>query len=179
MKIVRTVFQDIESLANPEDKSQRLILVIDMEDQYNVSTGQIPGLVQKISSAIPGIFPEDGSEIVHTCGGHGTGIEEHSFREEIERGTDIPHLLEHVIMYLLSKRTKHCSAYCGQRSSDIERGITTQYYLVVDCPTKLEALIAADAGFRMVSSWLNGNNVTIDPRLILENMRKVIEPMFS
>ena len=178
MKVVRTIFQDIESIGS-RDKSQKIVLVIDMEEQFGLSTQSIPGIALKMRQAIPGIFPEDGSEVVHSCGGQGTGINEHSFQEEIETGTDIPHLLEHVIMYLLSKRSNQCSAYCGQRASDIERGISTHYYIVVDCQSKLEAMVAADIGYKLVSSWLSGTTVTLDPQLMLEDMRRVIEPMFS
>ena len=179
MKVIRTIFQDIESISAPTYKSQKLVLVVDMEEHFGLSTKSIAGLEKKMRLSLPGIFPMDGSDVVHSCGGQGTDAEEHSFYEEIESGTDIPHLLEHVIMYLLSRRTNHCSAYCGQRSSDIARGISTHYYIVVDCHSKLEAMIAADVGFRLISSWLTGDAVTIDPHLMLEDMRKVIEPMFS
>ena len=175
-KIIRTVFQDHDP-AKPADGSHRLILVIDMEKRSHVSTSDIPCLTEKMEAALPGIFPAEDSPFAHVCGGADTAVSEHPFREEIARGTDIPHLLEHVLLHLLSRRMTACSAYCGQRSTDLERGITSHYYLVLDCPSKLEAVVAVDLGFKLVNSWLDGRTVTIDPASFVAAIRGLLEPM--
>jgi hypothetical protein len=142
-----------------------------------LTTKDIPNLMEKIERALPGIFPDEFSPIVHFCGGHGTDIEQHAFHEEVERGTNIPHLFEHILLYLLSRRSNHCSAYCGQRSIDLEQGITTHYYLVLDYPSKIEAIVAVDLGFQMLSAWVNGVTVEIDPAAVIDGIRMMIEPM--
>lgn len=174
LKIIRTVFQD----PHPSDSSAapRFVLVVDMQDHAGVSTSDIPDLIDKMQQALPGIFPDDASPYVHSCGG-GAGSPEHPFRDEIERGTDIPHLLEHVLLHLLSRRHPACSAFCGQRSIDLEQGITTHHYLVMDYPSKLEAIVAADLGFELVRAWVEGRTVSIDSATVLDGIRALIEPM--
>lgn len=179
LKIIRTVFQDTESRLDPKERSPKCILVLDMEDHYELSTKDIPSLSDMLEQALPGIFPSEDSPIDHSCGGLGSGVEKHSFKEEIENGTNIPHLLEHVLIYLLSRRLRHCAAYCGQRSVDIEQGINTHYYLVMDYPSRLEAIIAIDLGFQLISSWVDGKTVTIDQTTVLEGIRQMIEPMLN
>lgn len=177
LKIIRTVFQDFD----PEDRfgqsGRKFILVIDMETQAELSTTDIPNLPAKMETALPGVFPGSDSPLAHTCGGRGTEVEEHAFREEIARGTSIPHLLEHVLLHLLSRRSNSCAAYCGQRSIDLQRGITTQYYIVLDYPSKVEAVIAADLAFNLISAWVEGRTVTIDPAAILEGVQDILRPM--
>lgn len=177
MKILRTVFQDSEVRGKTGHTAPRLILVLDMEDQINISTRNIPNITHKIEYALPGIFPTADSRLMHSCGGEGTDTAEHSFREEINNGTDIPHLLEHVIMFLLSRRTYSSSAYCGQRSIDIEHGITSHYYLVFEYSSRFEAIIAVDIGYQLVTSWIEGRTVKIDPDTVIGELCKLIEPM--
>lgn len=177
LRIIRTVFQDVEPRGDHEETKPKCILVLDMENEMELSTSEIPDLVRKMEFALPGIFPDDDSPLVHSCGGLGTDVEKHSFREEIERGTTIPHLLEHVIIYLLSRRSNYCSAYCGQRSVDLDQGITTHYYLVMDYTSKLEAVVAVDLGFQLISAWVEGRAVAIDPAEVLDGLRQIIEPM--
>jgi len=179
LKIIRTVFQDTESRLNPGEYSPKCILVLDMEGHYEHSTKDIPGLSNMLEQALPGIFPSADSPIDHSCGGLDSGIEKHSFKEEIENGTNIPHLLEHVLIYLLGRRMNQCAAYCGQRSIDIEQGINTHYYLVMDYPSKLEAIIAIDLAFQLISSWIDGKAVTIDQTAVFENILQMIEPMLK
>lgn len=175
MKIIRTVFQDSEV----KDRPRQFILVLDMEDSANFSTASIPDLISKMETALPGIFPSEGSRLAHECGGIRSGKPIHPFRDEVKQGTDIPHLLEHIILYLLSRRTKSCSAFCGQRSIDISQGITTHYYLVLECPSKIEAIIASDIGFQLVKAWIEGRTVTIDPLTILQSISVRIKPMLG
>jgi hypothetical protein len=150
-----------------------------MEDQSGISTSDVPDIKEKLQVAFPGIFPDVDSLVDHSCGGHGSEREKHTFQEEIERGTNIPHLLEHVLIYLLSRRSNHCAAYCGQRSVDLDQGIDSHYYLVMDCPSKIEAIVAIDLGFQVVSALINGKTVTIDPVTVLDSIRRMIEPMVS
>jgi len=179
LKIIRTIFQDFPSRLDADDKSPKFILVLDMEDQLELSTKDIPNLAQKLEIALPGIFPDESSPLSHSCGGKGTDVEKHTFREEIENGINIPHLMEHVMLHLLSRRCNHCSAYCGQRSVDLDQGIETHYYLVMDYPSKLEAIVAADLAFQIVSAWIEDRTVTIDPAVVLDGIRQMIEPMVS
>lgn len=179
LKVIRTLFQDFQSRLDSTEHSPKLILVLDMEGQIDLSTNDIPDLASKLELALPGIFPDDSSPVAHSCGGNGSGIEKHTFREEIEAGTNIPHLLEHVVMHLMSRRCNHGTAYCGQRSIDLEKGILTHYYIVLDYPSKLEAIVAADLGFQLVSSWLHGRTVQIDPGVVLDGIRAIIEPMIT
>lgn len=167
MKIIRTVLQG----------EGKFTLVIDMQGKAALSTADMPGLASKMAAALPGIFPDTASPIVHTCGGGPAGGSEHPFREELERGMSIPHLLEHVLLHLLSRRTLCCSAFCGQRSADIERGITTHYYLVLDCPSELEAVVAVEIAFGLVSAWIEGRTVTVDSHAVLDRLRQTIAPM--
>lgn len=169
MKIIRTVFHDHEP--------RRFTLVLDMEESAGLMTSGIPGLIEKMELALPGVFPEERDPLSHTCGGGGTGVPEHAFREELERGTDIPHLLEHVLLHLLSRRTCACSAFCGQRSSDLDRGITTHHYLIIDCPSQLEAVVAVEIAFGLVSAWVEGRTVTINPQAVLDGIERAIGPM--
>jgi hypothetical protein len=150
-----------------------------MEEQIEMSTSEIPTLPNMMEIALPGIFPDDDSPLLHSCGGEGTDVEKHTFREEIEQGTTIAHLMEHIVLYLLSRRTNHASAYCGQRSADLELGINTHYYLVMDYPSKVEAVVAADLAFQLVSSWVQGRAVTIDPDVVLEGVCQMIGPMVA
>lgn len=143
----------------------------------SLSTSDIPDLAQKMEESLPGIFPHESSHLSHNCGGGHSGIEEHSFREEIEEGTNIPHLLEHILLHLLSRRSNYCAAFCGQRSVDIERGITTHYYLVVDCPSKIEAVVAAELGFYLLEAWIEGRTAVIDGPAVLMEIHNVIKPM--
>jgi hypothetical protein len=177
LKIIRTIFQDCESRHNADESKPKFIIVLDMEDKMELSTSDIENLTDKLNTALPGIFPNETDPLVHSCGGPGTDVEKHTFHEEMERGTNIPHLLEHVLLYLLSRRSNYCSAYCGQRSVDIENGITTHYYLILEYPSKLEAVVATDLAFQMVSAWVEGKTVTIDPKLLLEGILQTIEPM--
>ncbi|MBI2842307.1 MAG: hypothetical protein HYX78_02800 [Armatimonadetes bacterium] len=179
LKIIRTIFQDCESRHDPSVVQPKFVLVLDMEDKNHITSADIPNIREKMEMALPGIFPDEDSPLVHSCGGRGTDIEKHSFYEEIEQGTNIPHLLEHVIIHLMSRRSNQCSAYCGQRSVDLENGVSTHYYLVMDYPSKLEAVIAADLAFQLVSAWTEGRTVTIDPVTVLEGIRGIIEPMVS
>lgn len=176
MEIVRTVFQNAES-RDGSGVGPKLVIVLDMGREMGMNTADIPGLVQKMEMALPGIFPDEDSPYLHTCGGLSTGVEVHSFRDEIKRGTDIPHLLEHVLLHLLSRRTNHCSAYCGQRATDLERGIATHYYLVVDCPSRIEGIVAADLAYNFVTSWIGNNEPIIDPAAYLDGIRATLEPM--
>ncbi len=148
-----------------------------MENRSHVSTTDIPFLVEKMEAALPNIFPAEDSPFAHVCGGADTGISEHSFREEIERGTDIPHLLEHVLLHLLSRRMSACCAYCGQRGTDLESGVTSHFYLVLDCPSQLEAVVAVELGFDLVRSWLDGRTVTIDSASFVAGICGLLEPM--
>lgn len=150
-----------------------------MENQLGLATSDIPDVIRKMELALPGIFPTQDSPYIHSCGGNGTEVDEHSFREEIERGTDIPHMLEHVLLYLLSKGTGCCSAYCGQRSTDLERGINSHYYLVVDFSSKLEALVAVDLGFELVRSWIEGRPASLNSLLALEGIRKAAAAVYG
>jgi len=177
VRIISMAFQDFQAQPKAAKKTPKFILVVDMEGQANLSTRDIPDIAEKIETALPDIFPKAGSAVDHSCGGNGTEIEQHSFREEVDRGMSIPHLLEHVLLHLLSRRSNRCTAYCGQRSADLERGITTHYWLVLDYPTKLEAIIAADLGFQLVSAWVEGRTVRIDPAVVLDGLRELIEPM--
>lgn len=179
MKIIRTIFQDAKYGNNSSKEAPKFIIVLDMEDQSMLSTADIPNLPDKMEAALPGIFPNENSKFIHSCGGYGTGIEAHSFREELERGTDIPHLLEHVLLHLLSRRLNSCSGYCGQRSADIERGISTHYYLVMDYPSKIEAIVAVDLGFQLINAWIEGRTITIDPASLISGIREIIEPMVN
>ncbi len=156
-----------------------MVLVLDMEDKLELTTSQIPNIERMMEYALPGIFPDDDSPLAHSCGGAGTEHEKHTFREEIEAGTNIPHLLEHVVLYLLSRRTNHCSAYCGQRSGDIEAGINTHFYLVTDYPSKVEAIVAADIGFQLVSAWLEGRAAKIEPEVVINGVCKMLSPMLD
>lgn len=156
-----------------------MILVVDMERHIDMCTADISHLAEMMEYALPGIFPDEDSPVSHSCGGKGTDVEKHTFREEIERGTTIPHLLEHVVLHLLSRRTNHCSAYCGQRSTDFEQGIHTHYYLVMDYPSKVEAIVAADLGFQLVSSWIEGRAATIDPDVVMSGVCEMIRPMIE
>lgn len=150
-----------------------------MEDMANSSTSDIPNMIDKINTALPGLFPHDDSPLSHSCGGVGSGIELHTFLEEMQEGTSIPHLLEHVVMYLLSRSSDHCSAYCGQRSEDIEHGLTSHYYLVFDCVSHIEGIIAADLGFQLVSAWVDNRKVAINPEVVIEGICDRIRPMFD
>lgn len=177
MKILRTVFQDVKPGNSSAREAPKFILVLDMEDQVGLSTADILDLPKKMELALPGVFPDEDSRFIHSCGGCESDVEEHPLREEIERGTNIPHLLEHVLLHLLSRRLNPCSGYCGQRSADIERGICSHFYLVMDYPSKLEAIVAADLGFRLVSAWIEGK--TIDPASVLTGIHEAIEQMIN
>jgi hypothetical protein len=47
----------------------------------------------------------------------------------------------------------------------------------MDCPSKIEAIVAIDLGFQVVSALINGDTVTIDPVMVLDSIRQMIEPM--
>lgn len=177
LKIIRTVFQDSESASKPGQL--QFILIIDMENEIDLSTKDIEGLAVKMETALPGIFPDESSPFAHNCGGGKSGIDEHSFREEIDNGTSIAHLLEHVLLHLLSRRSYSCSAFCGQRSIDIERGINTHYYLVLDCPSKIEAIVAAELGLNLVLSWIKGESAMIDAVAVFAGIQDMIGPMIN
>lgn len=169
MKIIRTVFQ----------QDGRFVLVVDMEEQSGLSTLDIAGLEQKMTAALPGIFPGTSDPLTHFCGGQGTAIPEHTLREEVRRGTSIPHLLEHILLHLLSRRSLCCSAFCGQRSQDLASGLTTHYYLVLDCPSQIEAVVAVEIAFGLVSAWVEGRTVSVDPNALLRRIEGLIQPMVS
>lgn len=177
LKILRTTFQDMPSRDNRNEIRPKLMLVLDMEEQAELTSTDIPDLANKMEHALPGIFPDPNSRLVHACGGRGTEFEEHPFRDEVEAGTNIPHLYEHVLLHLLSRRSYACSAYCGQRSADINNGITSHYYLVLDYPSKLEAIVAVDIGFQLVSAWIEGRVVRLSSDQVLSGIRNKIEPM--
>lgn len=177
LKIVRTVFEDTSPEGSKEPR--RFVIVMDMDEQMELSTKDIPGLIGKMESALPEIFPDENSQFTHNCGGGQSEIEEHSFREEIEHGTNIPHLLEHILLHLLSRRVKSCSAFCGQKSTDIEKGILTRYYLVLDCPSKIEAVVAVELAFNMLKAWIEGQEVSIDADAVFAGIREMIDPMLS
>ncbi|MEN6520410.1 MAG: hypothetical protein ABFD46_04565 [Armatimonadota bacterium] len=179
LKIIRIVFQDIQPRFDPTGQPPKCVLVLDMEDQKGLCTNDVPCIAEKLEKALPGIFPDENSPVDHSCGGRGSDVEKHSFREEIERGTNIPHLLEHVLIYLLSRRSNHCAAYCGQRSVDLEQGIDTHYYLVMECPSELEAVVAIDLGFQIVSALINGSTMVIDPVKVLDGIQRALEPMVN
>lgn len=177
MKIIRTIFQNPDS--DSDQQPQQFILVVDMESEINLTTHDIPNIIGKMEKALPGIFPDDSSPLAHNCGGGKFGVDEHTFKEEIENGTSIPHLLEHVLLHLLSRRSYSCSAFCGQRSVDIERGIDTHYYLVIDCPSKIEAVVASEIGFYLIQSWIKGETAVIDPTAIFAGIHSMIDPMLK
>lgn len=176
LKIIRTIFQDEHS---QDESSPKFVLVLDMQDEARLTTSHIQDLPAKMERALPGIFPDASSPYVHSCGGGTTGVPEHSFREEVERGTDLPHLMEHVLLHLLSRRMPACSAFCGQRSIDLENGITTHYYIVMDYPSKLGAVVAAELALELVSAWVEGRTVNIDATAVLTKVRGLLEPMLS
>lgn len=175
LKIIRTIFQEPESTAN----GLQFILVLDMEEAAELSTRDIPNLIHKMETALPGIFPDENSKFVHNCGGHRSADDEHSFRDELEKGTSIPHLYEHILLHLLSRRSCACSAFCGQRSIDVERGIKTHYYLVLDCPSKVEAIVASELGFHLIQSWVEGSPAMIDPEAVFAGINEMLGPMLS
>lgn len=179
LKLLRMTFQEGADPDTPGESSSKLVLVVDMEDENHFSTKDIPGLARKMEIAIPGIFPDDDGPLSHNCGGGKSGVTLHSFREEVEHGTHIPHLLEHVIMYLMSKRTSKCSAYCGQRSVDLDQGICTHYYMVFDYPSKVEAVVAVDLAMQVVTAWMQGKTVVIDPNDVIAGVKALLEPMVT
>ncbi len=83
------------------------------------------------------------------------------------------------MLYLLSRRTNHCSAYCGQRSIDLESEIDTHHYIVMDYPSKLEAILAADSGFQLVMAWMEDRLVKIELIEVLDGIRQMMEPMIT
>lgn len=159
MKIARTVFQenpDLEGTHHFRPNSKKVIVLLDLEDQAQITTDRIPNLPSLINQALPGIFPDPDDPLAHLCGGEDTSKEIHSFREEVVQGTTLAHLMEHILLFLLSKRTFHCAGYTGRRSMDIERGIRTHYYIVVEYPSRLEAIIAIDVAFDLIKAWADG-----------------------
>jgi hypothetical protein len=179
LKLVRTVFQDHDEHDSTGECIPKLVLLIDMEDHLEFSTVQMPNLAEKMNAALPGIFPDEDSPLAHNCGGKESGIAIHPFRDEVEKGTNIPHLLEHILLFLLSKRSKHCAGYCGQRSIDIEQGILTHYYIVMDYPSKVEAVVAVDLAMQLVTSWIEGKTVVVDRDVLITGLQDRLDPMFA
>jgi len=174
LRIIRTILED--NLSGAECAPVKMILVLDMEAEMGRRTGSIRDLAAKLEAAFPGLLAAPTSDYVHLCG-DGITKEEHPFREEIKQGTSIPHLLEHIIIHLLGRANGACTGYSGQRSSDIEQGLTSRYYIVVDCADKLEALVAADLAIQLVYAWLDGRTVRIDPDRMLAGISERLEAM--
>lgn len=170
MEIIRVTFQK-------KDGQGRMALVLDLEEEAGLTTADIPHLADKMQIALPGIFPDESSQTIHSCGGGLTGIPKHSLREEIAGQTSIPHLLEHILLHLLSRGSCSCGGLCGQRSVDIEQGIATRWHIIVDCPSELEGVIAVGIGFELIYAWLQGKTVIHDPAAIFANIQDRIEQM--
>lgn len=182
MKIIRTLFQDnpeLEGTHHFRPNSHKVIVVLDLEHQDEVYTNQIPDLASKMERALPGIFPREGDLMTHLCGGQDTEHEIHSFRDEVEQGTTLAHLMEHILLFMLSKRSLHCAGYTGRRSIDIERGIHTHYYMVVEYPTKLEAIVAIELAFELIKSWVDGKSVQMNPQHLISSIQDQIEVMLA
>lgn len=151
-----------------------MVIVLSLEGHESPWTDGIQGLARKIETALPGMFPESDDCYAHVCG---TGGSQHSFREEIEKGTTVVHLLEHVILHLLGRSSGRCSGFSGQRSVDLERGITDHHYIVTDYTDKIQALVAADLAFQLVSAWMAGREVRLDAETITKAVNNRLEAM--
>jgi hypothetical protein len=171
---LKTVFQ-----ASPEkDDSgvlcERVVLVLQIEDAAELHTAAICDLQDKMETAFPGIFTSDSDAFAHMCG---IGEGQHDFRAEIEEGTTVPHLLEHVILHIIGRSSGKCSGFTGQRSSDIERGITDLHYIVTDCPDRLQAVVATDLALHVVQAWLAGRTVRLDRRNMVDSLHDRLQNM--
>jgi len=168
LRIVRTIFEEnteSEQGANSFKHNGRMILVLGFEDGESLQASRISNLAAKLETALPGIFPQPDNGFAHMCG---TGKSRHTFRQEIERGTTVVHLLEHVILHLLSRSDGRCRGFSGQRSGDLERGITNCHYVVTHYTDKIQALVAADLAFQMVAAWVAGRTVRLDADIIVK-----------
>lgn len=182
MKIKSIIFQENPDLAGThyfKDDSKQVIVVLDMEEQSVINTNQIDHLAAKIESVLPGIFIENPGDGEHLCGGRDTDRELHTFRQEIETGTNLAHLMEHLLLFLLSKRTLHCAGYSGRKSDDLQRGQNSLYYIVVEYPSKLEALVAIDYVFNLVKSWVFNQPLAITPDLYMETLQNRLHTMLA
>lgn len=182
LKVVRTVFQenpDLEGTHHFRENSHKVIIVLDLENQDRITTDQIPSLAEKMERALPGIFPDESDAMTHLCGGKDSEHEIHSFREEIQTGTTLAHLMEHMLLFLLSKRSLHCAGYTGRRSIDIEQGIHTHYYMVVEYPSKLEAVIAIDLAFDLIQAWVEDRPANINPDHLIGMIQSHLQAMLA
>lgn len=175
MKVLRTIFEHIPN-PDAETTGGRMIIALDIPDESDLLTNGIPDLVEKLESALPGIFPEEDDVYAHRCG---SGEDQHDFREEIEKGTNMPHLLEHMILHLLGRSSGRCAGFSGQRSADIERGITSHYYVVVDYGDKVQAVVAADLALQLLCAWRDGRTVRLDPDRVLESIHGRLSDMLA
>jgi hypothetical protein len=179
LKILRTIFEDsglqirniYHSLAG-----QRMILLLDMEGSSSLRTGDIPDIIAKLETAFPGIFEETSKGYYHSCG---QDEHCHAFREEVERGTSIPHLLEHVILYLLGGWNGRCSGLSGQRSVDLEKGLTDHYYVVTEYNDKIEAVAASELAFCLVSAWMDGRMLRLEANGLADSVHKRLAGMLQ
>ncbi len=173
MHIINIIFQDApqsESIRNLRQGSKRAIVHLDMENDADISTSAIPGLAKKMEIALPGILEAPAEELQHICGLADTDA--HDFKEEITEGTSLCHLLEHIIIYMLGRRMGRCAGFSGQRSQDIEAGLKTHHYLVVEYANKLEAIVAIDLAFQMVNAWLHDKTVSLDRDTLITGVQK-------
>jgi hypothetical protein len=173
LHIINIVFQDTpqsESIRNLQQGSKRAIIHLDMGNDANISTSAIPSLVKKMETALPGILEAPAEELQHICGLAATDA--HDFKEEIIEGTGLCHLLEHLIIYMLGRRMGRCAGFSGQRSQDIETGLKTHHYLVVEYANKLEAVVAIDLAFQMVNAWLHNKTIRLNRDTLITGVQK-------
>jgi len=178
LHILSIVFQDdpqSESLRNLQRGSKRAIVHLDMEGDAGRSTSTISGLTQKMETALPGILEAPDGELQHLCGLAETDA--HDFKEELFEGTNLCHLLEHIIIYMLGRRMGRCAGFSGQRSQDIEAGLKTHHYLVVEYANKLEAVVAIDLAFQLVNAWLQDKTVNLNRELLISSVQRRLMSM--
>jgi len=173
------IFEERNDQGSQSDRVEhagRMVLVLDLKGEEGLRTSEIPDLAAKLETALPGIFPQSDDMYAHMCG---TGEAQHAFREEIERGTTVVHLLEHVILHLLGRSNGRCGGFSGQRSVDQERGIKNHYYIVTDYTDKLQAVVAAELAFHLVSAWMSNRTVRLDADAIAKSVSYRIEGMLA
>ncbi|HUV05319.1 MAG TPA: hypothetical protein VMX94_09455 [Armatimonadota bacterium] len=168
LKVLRTIFEEGSTQTRDGETNRRrgrMILVLKIENESELHTTGICRLAKKMEAALPGILPQTDDAYAHVCG---AGSTRHGFREEIEKGTTVPHLIEHLILHMLGRSNSGCSGFSGQRSIDLARGIGDHYYVVTDYADKLQALVVADLAIQLVSAWMAGRTVKLEAGALLD-----------
>jgi hypothetical protein len=152
MRIVEILFYD----------DNKVKLVVQMPDTQRYTTDHVPHLPRMLFQLFPHLAE-------HKChNDHG-----HSFRRE-SMATEIPHLLEHLIIELQTQAQRH-TVLKGETQWNWRVDPRGTFHVHVEYENELLVLAAIRLAERIINALDRGAIETIDTELEIENLRRLAE----